>query len=1050
MVGAPRITRSTSSVPFRPSGTRASSTTTTTRGDTLLSDAEESADNTNLDGNGDETDAESTESEDEAPIGNVDGADEEAKDQADASDPSDLDSDDDSSSSESNSDGSVASILGMDTQRNQNNQRRPPDDRNIKEFRAFCAKGTSKAGPIPFTKPERRGIKLLDLLRKNKTPLSAYDDILCWYFEETGKRVVDEPVGQVPDYVSRATLIQMLANRYNMTDKFPFERKLRLPHCGAEIKVVCFEARHIVWRLLTDPRLTDEDFCFYHDNPLAPPPEIMTTVGQLHTGEAYRNAYTKYVRDPDRQMGIGIQWYIDGAVTGQFDNLSVTALKMSLSCFTLDYRKKDHAWAILGFVVNYSAGKTKGKHMYAASQHDQAEEDVLNYDQYRINLGGGNKKINKAQDFHAQLDTILKSYLPLEANGMLWDLHYRGKLYRNVELVFWTVMVRADTDEAEKHCGKYRSRSGFVKHLCRYCHCPNEETDDHMADYEAKTMTEIREMIRRKDKEGLKAISQHFIDNAWYKLRFDPTRKTSIHGACPSEMLHALLLGIFLYVREGFFDQIGPTSQLAKDIDALAQQYGELIGRNSERNLPGCKFSHGIKQKKKLMAMEYRGVLLLIAVVLRSTKGIELLRDSAHFATPALRKDWILLVETLLQWETFLNKREMDLHVVHRLERKHRYIMYLLKKILKRSQGMGLRIMKFHAILHMADDIKLYGVPQEHDTGANESGHKVTKVAAKLTQKNMRTFEIQTARRLTEFMLIEWGMAELKGRRLWEYYGEHDPLDTKGDNTVVEGDGMDAPIGMVDQQDANGEGEEPVIHTGGTMMEVYWVRDPYGIPEDDTPMIGWKGKTLKMRRHPELAVVMYGPGVVEFLVRLQDLMEMALDMEEDAFELPIYTEHHRDGYTFRGHPDYRGTGVWRDWAMIDWGDPEDGGYGKLPCHIWCFVKLEGLPDNAAPGTGYKYGGIFLQNGTYAVVESGRWDTDETEITMSDLFQPFFKDKRGKKQKFYLADVNAIVAQLCVVPDIGCKGGNRYFQVKNRSDWAQEFEDWVEDPHDDMT
>ena len=115
MVGAPRITRSTSSVPFRPSGTRASSTTTTTRGDTLLSDAEESADNTNLDGNGDETDAESTESEDEAPIGNVDGADEEAKDQADASDPSDLDSDDDSSSSESNSDGSVASILGMDT-----------------------------------------------------------------------------------------------------------------------------------------------------------------------------------------------------------------------------------------------------------------------------------------------------------------------------------------------------------------------------------------------------------------------------------------------------------------------------------------------------------------------------------------------------------------------------------------------------------------------------------------------------------------------------------------------------------------------------------------------------------------------------------------------------------------------------------------------------------------------------------------------------------------------------------------------------------------------
>ena len=34
---------------------------------------------------------------------------------------------------------------------------------------------------------------------------------------------------------------------------------------------------------------------------------------------------------------------------------------MSLSCFTTDYRKKDHAWAIIGFVMNFSEGKGKGK-----------------------------------------------------------------------------------------------------------------------------------------------------------------------------------------------------------------------------------------------------------------------------------------------------------------------------------------------------------------------------------------------------------------------------------------------------------------------------------------------------------------------------------------------------------------------------------------------------------------------------------------------------------------------------------------------------------------
>ena len=35
----------------------------------------------------------------------------------------------------------------------------------------------------------------------------------------------------------------------------------------------------------------------------------------------------------------------------------------------------------------------------------------------------------------------------------------------------------------------------------------------------------------------------------------------------------------------------------------------------------------------------------------------------------------------------------------------------------------------------MAMDITYFGVPMEFDTGSNESGHKVVKKAAKLTQR---------------------------------------------------------------------------------------------------------------------------------------------------------------------------------------------------------------------------------------------------------------------------------------------------------------------------
>ena len=55
---------------------------------------------------------------------------------------------------------------------------------------------------------------------------------------------------------------------------------------------------------------------------------------------------------------------------------------------------------------------------------------------------------------------------------------------------------------------------------------------------------------------------------------------------------------------------------------------------------------------------------------------------------------------------------------------------------------MGLKLMKFHAMIHLAVDIFMFGMPLEVDTGSNESGHKLEKIAGRLTQKNEQTFVI--------------------------------------------------------------------------------------------------------------------------------------------------------------------------------------------------------------------------------------------------------------------------------------------------------------------
>lgn len=127
-----------------------------------------------------------------------------------------------------------------------------------------------------------------------------------------------------------------------------------------------------------------------------------------------------------------------------------------------------------------------------------------------------------------------------------------------------------------------------VAQLCRYCKCPTAESDVLLAQYVYKTKAKILAMTQANDVVGLQLLSQQLIENnVTYALQFGTQTRRGIHGACPMEMLHATLLGIFKYVRDCLFNQMGPTSQLSKDFNSLAQQYGELLSRQSDGHTLG-------------------------------------------------------------------------------------------------------------------------------------------------------------------------------------------------------------------------------------------------------------------------------------------------------------------------------------------------------------------------------------------------------------------------------------------------------------------------------
>jgi hypothetical protein len=289
-----------------------------------------------------------------------------------------------------------------------------------------------------------------------------------------------------------------------------------------------------------------------------------------------------------------------------------------------------------------------------------------------------------------------------------------------------------------------------------------------MGKHPFKTEEMIRRLIEKNDIDGLKKLSQQMINNAFYGIRFGMQNSGGVHGACPLELLHAILLGLFMRVRDCFFDQLGATSKTAADINSLAKLYGKLFTRQSNRDLPKTNFANGI-QKGKLMGKEYSGVLLVMAAILESTLGQSLISKTRgkSIKEQTYRDDWQMLVETLLCWEAFLKLDEVEMKYVKRLEKKHRYLMYLIKKVLDRQTGMGFKTIKHHALLHLHDFLVMYGVAMNFDTGSDESQHKTTKVAAKLTQKNMETFESQTEKRLTEFHVIDLALCELEGNPVW-------------------------------------------------------------------------------------------------------------------------------------------------------------------------------------------------------------------------------------------------------------------------------------------
>ena len=97
----------------------------------------------------------------------------------------------------------------------------------------------------------------------------------------------------------------------------------------------------------------------------------------------------------------------------------------------------------------------------------------------------------------------------------------------------------------------------------------------------------------------------------------------------------------------------------------------------------------------------------------------------------------------------------------------------------------------------------------------------------------------------------------------------------------------------------------------------------------------------------------------------------------------------------------------------------------------------------------------LYAGIFAFVEAAQEVTQEPGAIRSELFTPYDKEVNGftgrfvSHNKYYLADVEAIVGPAALIPDIGGPV-NRYLYLKDRSKWKKDFTKWLEIPSNNDT
>ena len=399
--------------------------------------------------------------------------------------------------------------------------------------------------------------------------------------------------------------------------------------------------------------------------------------------------------------------------------------------------------------------------------------------------------------YQRSLDVLLRPFLELtrNSNGTSMFVYGKGIVTLHFDLLF----IIGDTKWADKLTGHYSASCALISRMVRDCNVPSREGDDpyykccftKVSDVKPHVQNVIQRIENnqgsyKKNEEACKKISQHALDLFFWNFPFGVSGN-GIHGACPFEDLHLVYLGLFKYLLLSIFEFRLPSKELltwfkarckgkksgrienrpgksnsqslkggpkssrnntelnirfsTAEFERRAFVASTAATRQSDKAMPKMKFTQGITTLSRLNGQEYSGLLLLTMVALPNMIKS---KTSSKFGEISEKK-FIKLLWFSLCLSECLNREDIPKHETEDIKKiiqcylsNYREVVGIQREIVSK---VGLRIPKFHGLLHFPSHIEKHGTPMNFSGVYLESALK----------PNVKAYTSRTTRRHSSY-----------------------------------------------------------------------------------------------------------------------------------------------------------------------------------------------------------------------------------------------------------------------------------------------------------